>query len=206
MAAQNQTQTGRSHLGWLAGQLLVIFLGVSAAFIVENYRESLSQREELRQAVSGLIAELEDYEVRSAKITNAFDSAIEKWKTADRRGQRAIPGYYRIPGAPHPPIAGWKTMVNSGIARFLDPKLRRDLSYYYSEFVGIHDNYDRYNQFTEREILPRVASGADAFYGPDGKLLPIFRVHMELETEFAGDLRHLNKMAHDLRIRLEQVR
>jgi hypothetical protein len=206
MAAQNQTQTGRSHLGWLAGQLLVIFLGVSAAFIVENYRESLSQREELRQAVSGLIAELEDYEVRSAKITNAFDSAIEKWKTADRRGQRAIPGYYRIPGAPHPPIAGWTTMVNSGIARFLDPKLRRDLSYYYSEFVGIHDNYDRYNQFTEREILPRVASGADAFYGPDGKLLPIFRVHMELETEFAGDLRHLNKMAHDLRIRLEQVR
>jgi hypothetical protein len=206
MAAQNQTQTGRSHLGWLAGQLLVIFLGVSAAFIVENYRESLSQREELRQAVSGLIAELEDYQVRSAKITNAFDSAIEKWKTADRRGQRAIPGYYRIPGAPHPPIAGWTTMVNSGIARFLDPKLRRDLSYYYSEFVGIHDNYDRYNQFTEREILPRVASGADAFYGPDGKLLPIFRVHMELETEFAGDLRHLNKMAHDLRIRLEQVR
>ena len=206
MAAQNQTQTGRSHLGWLAGQLLVIFLGVSAAFIVENYRESLSQREELRQAVSGLIAELEDYEVRSAKITNAFDSAIEKWKTADRRGQRAIPGYYRIPGAPHPPIAGWTTMVNSGIARFLDPKLRRDLSYYYSEFVGIHDNYDRYNQFTEREILPRVASGADAFYGPDGTLLPIFRVHMELETEFAGDLRHLNKMAHDLRIRLEQVR
>jgi hypothetical protein len=206
MAAQNQTQTGRSHLGWLAGQLLVIFLGVSAAFIVENYRESLSQREELRQAVSGLIAELEDYEVRSAKITNAFDSAIEKWKTADRSGQRAIPGYYRIPGAPHPPIAGWTTMVNSGIARFLDPKLRRDLSYYYSEFVGIHDNYDRYNQFTEREILPRVASGADAFYGPDGKLLPIFRVHMELETEFAGDLRHLNKMAHDLRIRLEQVR
>lgn len=206
MAAQNQTQTGRSHLGWLAGQLLVIFLGVSAAFIVENYRESLSQREELRQAVSGLIAELEDYEVRSAKITNAFDSAIEKWKTADRRGRRAIPGYYRIPGAPHPPIAGWTTMVNSGIARFLDPKLRRDLSYYYSEFVGIHDNYDRYNQFTEREILPRVASGADAFYGPDGKLLPIFRVHMELETEFAGDLRHLNKMAHDLRIRLEQVR
>jgi hypothetical protein len=206
MAAQNQTQTGRSHLGWLAGQLLVIFLGVSAAFIVENYRESLSQREELRQAVSGLIAELEDYEVRSAKITNAFDSAIEKWKTADRRGQRAIPGYYRIPGAPHPPIAGWTTMVNSGIARFLDPKLRRDLSYYYSEFVGIHDNYDRYNQFTEREILPRVASGADAFYGPDGKLLPIFRVHMELETEFAGDLRHLNKMAHDLRIGLEQVR
>jgi hypothetical protein len=206
MAAGDQMQSWRSRLGWLAGQLLVIFLGVTAAFLVENYRESLSQREELHQAVNGLIAELEDYEMRSARITNAFDSAIETWKTADRRGQRAIPGYYRIPGAPHPPIAGWTTMVNSGIARFLDPKLRRDLSYYYSEFVGIHDNYDRYNQFTEREILPRIASGPDAFYGPDGKLLPIFRVQMDLETEFAADLRRLTVMAHDLRTRLEQVR
>ena len=199
-------QSWRSHVGWLAGQLLVIFLGVTAAFIVENYRESLSQREELHQAVSGLVAELEDYEARSARITNAFDAAIETWKAADRRGQHAIPGYYRIPGAPHPPIAGWTTMVNSGIARFLDPKLRRDLSYYYSEFVGIHDNYERYNQFTEREILPRLASGPDAFYGPDGKLLPIFRVQMDLEAEFAADLRRLTAMAHDLRIRLEQVR
>ena len=40
-----------------------------------------------------------------------------------------------------------------------DPKLRMDLGYYYSEFVGIHDNYERYNQFTEREILPRLAAG-----------------------------------------------
>ena len=87
-----------------------------------------------------------------------------------------------------------------------DPKLRRELSYYYSEFLGIHDNYDRYNQFTEREILPRLAAGADAFYGPDGKLLPMFRVHMDLQTEFATDLRRMSQMAHDLRTRLETLR
>ncbi len=187
------------------GQLVVVFLGVSAAFIVDNYRENLSQREELRQACAGLVAELRDYETRSVQFADGFDSAIAKWKAADRRGQRAVPGYYRIPGASHPPVATWTTTVNSGIARLLDPKLRRDLSFYYSEFSGIHDNYDRYNQFTEREILPRLYAGPDAFYGADGKLLPIFRVHMDLESAFAADLRRLSKMAHDLRVRLEQV-
>lgn len=121
-------QSWRSHFGWLAGQLLVIFLGVTAAFIVENYRENASQREELRQAVAGLITEMEHYETRSAQFADAFDSAIEKWKAADRQGQRAVPGYYRIPGSTHPPTAAWTIIVNSGIARLIDPELRRELS------------------------------------------------------------------------------
>jgi len=38
MSRSDQKQSWRSRLGWLAGQLFVIFLGVSAAFVVENYR------------------------------------------------------------------------------------------------------------------------------------------------------------------------
>ena len=96
-------------------------------------------------------------------------------------------------------------MVTSGLARSIEPNLRTQLGYFYSEFIGIHDNYDRYNQFTEREVLPRIAQGPDAFYGLDGKLLPIFRVHMDLQKEFANDLRRLMATAHDLRVKLEAV-
>jgi hypothetical protein len=87
----------------------------------------------------------------------------------------------------------------------LEPSLRWDLGYFYSEFVGVHDNYVRYNQFTERELLPKALSGPDAFYGSDGHLLPGFRVHMDLQKEFAEDLRRLSSMASDLRVRLEAV-
>ena len=149
MSQTDQKQTWRSRLGWLAGQLFVIFLGVSAAFVLENYRETLSQREELHQAVAGIITELEHYETRSVQYADAFNTASERWAAADREGRRAVPGYYRIPGAPHPPSAAWNTAVTSGIARMLEPKLRVQLGYFYNEFVGIHDNYDRYNQFTE---------------------------------------------------------
>jgi hypothetical protein len=206
MGRADQKPNWQGRLGWLAGQLFVIFLGVTAAFIVENYRETLSQREDLRQAVAGLITELERYETRAVQFADGFDSAIEKWQVADKQGQRAVPGFYRIPGASHPPISAWTTTVNSGIARMLEPTLRRDLGYYYSEFVGVHDNYDRYNQFTEREVLPRLPTGPDTFYGPDGKLLSMFRVHMDLQSEFAAELRKLAQMAHDLRLRLEAVR
>ena len=205
MSRPNDTQNWRTRVGWLAGQLFVIFLGVSAAFVVENYREILSQKEELRQAMAGIITEMEHYEQRSVQFADAFNAATERWAEADREGRRAVPGYYRIPGGTHPPTAAWNTAVTSGIARMLEPKLRMELGYFYSEFVGIHDNYDRYNQFTEREVLPRLAGGPDAFYGQDGKLLPIFRVHMDLQNEFAADLRRLGQTAHELRARLEAL-
>jgi len=101
--------------------------------------------------------------------------------------------------------AAWNSAVSSGLARMVEPRLRMDLGYFYSEFVGVHDNYDRYNQFTEREVLPRMISGPDAFYGPDGHLLPVFRVHMDLQKEFAMDLRRLSGLARDLRTRLEAI-
>ena len=205
MAHRSQNATWRERLGWLATEFLIIFVGVSAAFVVENYRETLNQREELRQAVAGIITELKHYEERSVQFSNAFDAAIERWAAADREGRRAVPGYYRIPGAPHPPSAAWNSAVTSGIARMFEPNLRMDLGYFYSEFVGIHENYDRYNQFAEREILPRLANGPDAFYGTDGKLLPIFQVHMDLQKEFAADLRRFGGVAHDLRLRLEAL-
>jgi len=205
MSQSDQKQSWRSRLGWLASQLLVIFLGVTAAFVVENYRETLSQREELHQAVTGIITELKHHEQRAVQHADAFDAAIGRWVAADREGRRAVPGYYRIPGAPYPPSAAWNSAVTSGIARMLEPSLRMDLGYFYSELVGIHDNYNRYNQFTEREVLPRLTSGPDAFYGADGKLLPIFQVHMDLQKEFAADLRRLSGIAHDIRLRLEAL-
>jgi hypothetical protein len=53
MTKLDQKQGWRARVGWLAGQLLVIFLGVTAAFVVENYRETASQQQELQQAIAG---------------------------------------------------------------------------------------------------------------------------------------------------------
>lgn len=201
-----QRRGWRTRLGWLVGELLVVFVGVSAAFVVESYRDSRNQQAEYQQALSGVIAELNRHESRGREFADGISAKIKEWEDADRAGKRAIPGYYRIPGASHPPIAAWNTMVSSGLVRLIEPNLRIELGYFYNEFDGIHDNYERNNQFTEREVLPRNASGPDAFYGPDGRILPIFRVHMDLQQEFANDLRKLCDKAHDLRTKLERVR
>src|SRR4051794_16084563 len=114
MADSQQRRNWSRHLFWLAGQLIVVFAGVTAAFVVDNYRDSRNQQTEFRQALSGVIAELTRLDTRGREFADAFDTAISKWERADREGKRAIPAYFRIPGATHPPTAAWNTMLTSG--------------------------------------------------------------------------------------------
>ena len=43
MVSPEQRQNWRQRTGWLFGQLAVIFVGVSAAFVVENYRQNQNE-------------------------------------------------------------------------------------------------------------------------------------------------------------------
>lgn len=184
--------------------LLTIFAGVTAAFVVDEYREHLRQMEQLRQAQEGIVAELRRYEIRGLEHAEAITESTERWNDADRVGEKAVPGFYRIPGATHPPTAAWDAAVSSGVASLFDPDLRLDLGYFYTEFVGVHDNYARYLEFSERELLPRAELGAEAFYDSSGQLMPEFRVHMALLNDFGADLRRLVSLAGDLRAKLEE--
>ncbi len=184
---------------------LIIFAGVTAAFLVEGYRDDLEDSKRLEQATAGIITEMTHYATRSREHADSITARIDAWRRADSAGRRAVPGYYRIPGAPHPPTAAWDAAVASGVASLFEPELRLDLGYFYNEFVGVHDNYVRYLEFAEREILPRAEVGPDEFYDTAGRLRPEFRSYMRLFQEFADDLRGLAATAEELRSRLETM-
>lgn len=50
----------------------------------------------------------------------------------------------------------------------------------------------------EREILPRVELGPDAFYDATGRPHPEIRVLMALLEEFSEDLRRMSALAGEL--------
>lgn len=100
MPHSDQRHGWRAHLGWLAGELIVIFVGVSAAFFVENYRENRNQAAEFHQALSGVIAELNRTETPGREFADAITAKINEWKEADRSGKRAIRDITAFPARP----------------------------------------------------------------------------------------------------------
>jgi hypothetical protein len=187
-------------------QLTLIFVGVTLAFLFEGWRKQLDSAADVRQTIDGLITELRHYEQHGGELATRMQQSIDTWRIEDRAGRQAVLDLYRIPGAPYAPAAAWTSAVSSGVANQLDPALRLELGWYYSEMGGIHVNYARHISFHEREIMPRVLEGAAAFYGQDGSLKPEFRVHLALYEEFVADLKRLSLQAGELRLKLEALR
>ena len=193
---------------WTAilAQIASIVFSILLAFWINTTweRRQIARQEAivLDQVQSGIVAELSRYEVRAIEHAEGFQESIEAWRRADREGRRAVPDLYRIPGATHPPTAAWDAAVASGVASRFDPAVRLQLGYFYQEFRGIHDNYVRYLEFSEREILPRAVIGPDAFYDASGRLLPEIQVHMALLEEFSEDLRRMSALAGEIKATL----
>lgn len=183
--------------------LLTIFVGVTAAFFADAYREKRDQDQQLAESRAGVITELRHYESRGGEIADEIDRSIANWKSANAAGRQVVPAYYLFKVAPRPPVAAWTSAMASGTASRFDPELQLELGYFYSEYSGIHENYARQLDFTENEILPRKLIGPAAFYDANGKLQPQFAVHVNLLARFNADLRRLNAEATRLRIKLE---
>jgi len=191
------------HWGHLVAELVIVFVGVTAAFFVEGYREQLDADRALRQAGAGILAELRVYETKGLAYADSMNAHLDAWEGADRAGRRALPTFFRLPGAPGPPTAAWNTAVASGVASGFDPDFRYRLGYFYNEFSGIQLNYMRHLEFIEREVLPRAELGADAFYDERGNFDPAVRSRMRLVWEYAADLDRLSREAGVLGDELE---
>ena len=154
-------------------ELGVIFFGVTLAFFVENYREQINQKREFEQVLNGLIFELNDFSERGKVHQLAIQKNISAWKESYNSGSKTVPGYYRLPGSPKPPSSAWQSAISTGIAAELPPNLRYEIGYFYEEFIGIHVNYLRYTEITEKDIMPTEIKGAEFFYDEQGKLKPM---------------------------------
>jgi len=74
-----------------ATELAVIFIGVTAAFFVESYRERLEADEDLREASVGILEELRTFEARGDDYVSSFRAPLDAWRAEDEAGRRAVP-------------------------------------------------------------------------------------------------------------------
>ncbi len=178
---------GRSAKG-LFLELVVIFVGVLGAFFAEDARQ---QREDDRRAehiYRALQGELEAFLERVPLVIDEIDGKLVRWEEARAAGERPIPPHYREPRAEAPPTAIWAATLASGGVALLEPELFNDLAGFYNRLESAIDRYRRYNVTTESHVLPNASLGAEAYYGPDGSLLGVYRIHLQLLQELVTEL------------------
>lgn len=169
-------------------EMLFIFLGVTAAFLVDDFRD---RREASQRAVllAGAIhQDIGDSLRVLAEIASAIEKGLSDFEAGLAAGQHPVPYVLEIRGALRPPSGVWESAGEIGLRDFADPDLLFELSYYYSESQGVADNFVRYAEFTEREFWPVALSGSSGFYGEDGELLGKFKAHIQQLRDYRSDI------------------
>ena len=187
----------------LVAELLVIFLGVYAAFWVENYRDQRDREDRTEQLKQVLVQDLDDYIEVSTVFCEHIDSGLLEWDEARARAETPPPFVFRIYGAEKPPLTTWHAVSQSQAAELLDAGLLYELGFFYNEIEGMGLRYVRYATVTESVVLPGLKRERPVFYTDDNRtLLPEFAAHMDRLREYTTFTRESVDWAACLRDRL----
>ena len=170
--ARRRVRAWPSHdlLAKLALELFVVFVGVSAAFAVDDYRDMRSEQQKRAAVYAALDRELTQMaETHGPRFQSEMTRQLNAWDQALAHGEKPLPPRFRLPGAERPPTGVWDAAVATGSIDLIDPELFYELARFYNRADTAGMLYQRYSEGAQTHIWPYLNDGPAAFWGPDGK-------------------------------------
>lgn len=159
-------------------ELFVVVLGVMLGMAASRWAAEREERQYRSQMIAALDEVLVDYVESGHRIHGRIVNAIADHERRVSAGDRPPPPVLRFPRLDRPPTRGWDAMIATGLANSVEPKLVFRLAMHFSRADSFGDRYERYNQFTEQQILPFQDDPAH-FYGPGGALKRPYAQHVD---------------------------
>ena len=170
----------------IALELFVVFVGVSAAFALDDYRELRSENERRRAVYLALDRELTQMaETHGPRFQKEMTLQLIAWDQAIARGEKPVPPTFRLPGAERPPTGVWDAAVATGSIQLIDPELFYELARFYNRADSAGILYQRYSEGAQTYVWPYLTDGSSAFWKPDGKLRPEVLASVQRLRDFA---------------------
>ncbi len=205
-AARQRWRDWAPTLSKLALELFVVFVGVTAAFAVDGYRDQ-RERDQRRQAVySALDRELKQMaETHGPVLQRQMTEQLAAWDQALAKGEKPVPPAFRIPDGERPPTGVWNAAVASGTIELVDPELMFELARFYTRAESAGDLYQRYSAGAQTAVWPHLAEGPAAFWEPDGDLRYEVAAHVQRLRDFRVRQGKLGQEARMLRDKLKRA-
>lgn len=196
----------RGLLSKVALELFVVFVGVSAAFAVDDYRDFRSENARREAVYLALDRELTQMaETHGPRFQAEMTKQLNAWDQAVSRGQMPFPPTFRLPSAERPPTGVWDAAVATGSIELIDPELFYELARFYNRADSAGNLYQRYSTDAQTYIWPYLGRGPGAFWGPNGEPRPEVLVFVQRLRDFRQRQGELGREAQKLRTKLRRA-
>jgi hypothetical protein len=194
----------REPIGKFLFEVVIVFIGVTAAFALESARQDRQETAYRKQMIAALIPILDDTIRHNQQFEASVDRKLSTFDRALARGEHPNLPVYREPGSERPPTRLWDGIVSTGAAKALDPKLFFDLARYYTRLDSFGERYIRYNDFTEQRVFPLGKGQAGIYDRQTGHLKPEYAAYVDRLRDLDEVAKELDGLAADLKTRLNQ--
>lgn len=194
----------RSLIGKFVFEVVIIFIGVTAAFALEAARQEREDRAYRTGMIAALIPTFNDFEQHSRLFQQETGSKIAAFDAALARGEQPKLPIYREPGGERPPSRAWDGIVATGVSKALPPDLYYELSRFYTRQESLGERYVRYAQMTEQQVLT-LGPEQRGVYDPNGKLKPEYAAYVDRLRDLIAVDQLLQVQARELKTKLRAI-
>lgn len=178
-------------------ELFVVIIGVLLGVEASRWSSDRDERRYHAQMTIALDETLKVYVEEGNSIHHEIMGIVSDYDRRFAAGERPPPPYWHLDQLERPPTLAWDAMVATGIARSIEPELVFKIARFFSRGDGLGDRYQRYNVFTENQVLPHLNDAAH-FYGSDRELRPEYSAHVDRLKEILSVNDKLTREAADL--------
>lgn len=196
----------RDLIGKFVFELVIVFIGVTAAFALENARESSTEAKYHAAMIAALRPTLDDVIRHNLEFDNEVVPKLAAFDAAIAAGDQPMLPIFREVNSERPPTRAWDGLIASGAARALEPHLFFNLALFYTRQESFGERYVRYNDFTEQRVYG-AGHDASVFYDPATERLKLeFAAYVDRLRDLQVFNHAITRQAIELRDELAKKR
>lgn len=185
-------------------EIVIIFVGVTAAFALEAARQDREETAYRKSVIAAMVPTFDDMNRHNRVFIGEAGAKIAAFDRDLAAGKRPLLPIYRENGAERPPTRAWSGIVASGVSKALPPELYFELSQFYNRQDSLGERYVRYADMTEREIYP-LGPDQKGVYAPDGTLKPQYAAYVDRLRDLIAMTKQLDPQASDMKTKVQAL-
>ena len=201
---QSKKRTFWTRIGWLIAEIVVVFIGVYLAFLLEGYRTSQQNDQKEQQIYASLY-----------RLFDGMSADLENAKAFQQNFAEPFMDAYRSGDMPRPqplPFAGsgfstdsWSAMLQAGGINLLDVRFILSIEEFYAGARYVDKQLVNYNNLSNQILLPNAEADLDTFYNTEtGSIRPQFSWYVEFMRSFPVLINDLNRDTAEIITLLEE--
>ncbi len=199
------TETHRDLIGKFLFEIVIIVIGVTAAFALEAARRDREETIYRKSMIAAMIPTFDDMLRHNRVFLAETETKLAMFDRDVAAGKRPSLPTYREAGAERPPMRAWDGIVASGVSKALPPELYFELSVFYNRQESLGERYVRYAAMTEQEVYPLGSDQKNIYDAATGKLNPRYAAYVDRLRDLVTATKKLDPQARLMKAKVQAL-